>query len=939
MLCDTNIISVVGFRGVPGATPNLTATAETGNPGTPVEVERGGTNASPVLHFTIPGSAQVSVGAVTTLNPGAQATVVDGDPNPFNVELNFGIPRGEPGLNGTGAVVNTVADLRNAPTNGTVTTLGCLSAGDGGGGFWRWDAASTDIDNIGTVVLPTGLVGAGRWVRVYEGPVNAMWFGAYRNLASPTTQQQTQTTAAIQAAIDWSLYRHKNYQLASSNLAKESIYIPAGYYVINDTIQLSYGDSFKSVHIYGDGDMFQAERGNFSGTGILANFSDRPAIAVSGARTTTIKRMGIKGLNFDWISGQGFGNALFPTTKPNLAYSRSGSTVTVTEANHNRVTGRVMYVVGDANIASGSYTVTETTSSTWSFTTTASGDVTGTLSARWDDTVASSWLAPTLSATAGDRYTPYAGIAIDPYALQNLYPTRSFPSWLGYSTQSASKSSYIVTEDVSLSGFVVGLVSHPNGSDGNGDFIKMNRTNIYACQYGISVCQTQARGVRYNDGVMSLQYCCFTTTTHGKQNGKPHFHATSCEFSFGIYIAIAKNTSYGAGLLFEGCYGETLYKVGDFRSSSILQGAVQFIGCEFSFDSWPYRGAPDAAIATTGSVNFRGCVFSVADQTSVMIPTFGPVVYDDCAVKLDSTVSYSLNNLSWLDTLTQSYPKAKNALKQAFNGTRGIAWSTPPRADILCSAYNLSTGVALASSMNTMSGTVGLAARRACTPAFPVAILARPGVNQEGMHRITLSAGSTLVSIGGGRVHTLTLTNEMQSWEFVHRGGAVGDYVWDAKRGLHFVVIERSGLVLTLFALNSYNVNGLMVSSGVANSGLNTLDFYNCRRFSVTPAPNGVTARPFCTTTSGNATLSSIRAPNGDAITANWFLSVSPALLATGDYVYSDPNVIYHCDPANGYVTGMPSGSNPMTVTLNTNFVKTVSDMEMPLFIRPDVTA
>lgn len=199
MLCDTNIISVVGFRGLPGPVPNVTATAETGNPGTPVEVERSGPNASPVLHFTIPGSAQVSVGSVTTLNPGAQATVVDGNPDPFSVELNFGIPRGEPGLNGTGVVVNTVADLRVAPNNGTATTLGCIAAGDGGGGFWRYDASSNATDNTGIVVRPNAVASnaLGRWVRVYpRGTVNARWFGG-------TWDGVADDTAGVNAALAW----------------------------------------------------------------------------------------------------------------------------------------------------------------------------------------------------------------------------------------------------------------------------------------------------------------------------------------------------------------------------------------------------------------------------------------------------------------------------------------------------------------------------------------------------------------------------------------------------------------------------------------------------------------------------------------------------------------------------------------------------------------
>lgn len=154
------------------------ASTVTGNPGTPAGVTNEGDEHNALLKFTIPGSVEVSVGSTTTLDSGSQATVVDGNTDLDKVVLNFGIPRGTPGLNGTGAVVNTVADLRVAPTNGTVTTLGCITVGDGGGGFWRWDETSTAEDNVGTVVQSTSTSGAGRWVRSFLNQVSVAWFGA-----------------------------------------------------------------------------------------------------------------------------------------------------------------------------------------------------------------------------------------------------------------------------------------------------------------------------------------------------------------------------------------------------------------------------------------------------------------------------------------------------------------------------------------------------------------------------------------------------------------------------------------------------------------------------------------------------------------------------------------------------------------------------------------
>lgn len=80
-------------------------------------------------------------------------------------------------------VVDTAQALRDMPIYGglfpkAVQTLGVYSPGDGGGQTWAWDAASTAADNLGTVLLPTGHTGAGRWVSLLnDGEVNAAWFG------------------------------------------------------------------------------------------------------------------------------------------------------------------------------------------------------------------------------------------------------------------------------------------------------------------------------------------------------------------------------------------------------------------------------------------------------------------------------------------------------------------------------------------------------------------------------------------------------------------------------------------------------------------------------------------------------------------------------------------------------------------------------------------
>jgi hypothetical protein len=67
--------------------------------------------------------------------------------------------------------------------------------GDGGGGLFTWNASSSATDNGGTIIQPTGLSGAGRWLRqLPDGRVTPQMFGALGDGV-------TNDTAAFAAAL------------------------------------------------------------------------------------------------------------------------------------------------------------------------------------------------------------------------------------------------------------------------------------------------------------------------------------------------------------------------------------------------------------------------------------------------------------------------------------------------------------------------------------------------------------------------------------------------------------------------------------------------------------------------------------------------------------------------------------------------------------------
>lgn len=62
-----------------------------------------------------------------------------------------------------------------------VNTIGYYTSGDGGGNSFYWDSTSTATHNGGTVIKPTAVSGAGRWLAVDTDIVKVEQFGAYGN--------------------------------------------------------------------------------------------------------------------------------------------------------------------------------------------------------------------------------------------------------------------------------------------------------------------------------------------------------------------------------------------------------------------------------------------------------------------------------------------------------------------------------------------------------------------------------------------------------------------------------------------------------------------------------------------------------------------------------------------------------------------------------------
>lgn len=133
---------------------------------------------------------------------------------------------------------SSIADLRaftaysSVKENGRVYVDSYHLGAGYGGGYFRWNSNSTDTDDGGYTINPTGNAGAGRWKREVVAAFSArtvspLEFGAKLNDSS------FDSSPAINSAISYlNPYLNKDYDQWTGG----DVILPAGKYYINDTI-------------------------------------------------------------------------------------------------------------------------------------------------------------------------------------------------------------------------------------------------------------------------------------------------------------------------------------------------------------------------------------------------------------------------------------------------------------------------------------------------------------------------------------------------------------------------------------------------------------------------------------------------------------------------------------------------------------------------------
>lgn len=160
--------------------------------------------------------------------------------------------------------VDTLAALRALPVPSVPRCVYVCrhdSGGRDGGGFFQWDATypgtipqdpNPSNDNDGTVVKPSAKTDteSGRWLRVYDGPLNVKWFGARGDDA---TDDHSAIQKVINLVSNWIAGQTVQYNAFNNFPDGGVVYLPRGRYVVNAALEfprLSFG---RFVVIRGEG--------------------------------------------------------------------------------------------------------------------------------------------------------------------------------------------------------------------------------------------------------------------------------------------------------------------------------------------------------------------------------------------------------------------------------------------------------------------------------------------------------------------------------------------------------------------------------------------------------------------------------------------------------------------------------------------------------------
>lgn len=220
------------------------------------------------------------------------------------------------------------------------------------------------------------------------------------------------------------------------------------------------------------------------------------------------------------------------------------------------------------------------------------------------------------SPTARDnRYSPYAGIAIDPFST-SITGTDCYPGLSAYYAGSLAMSSDITIEDCIVRGFIVGAIGLGVGAS-NTDQVRFVRTAFEYNKVGIATCHGQMKAWDITECSIYGALYGIDGQNYGDRNGSPiSIHVLNIGGS--KFLFNLKGDNQAAAMY--GVYAESFLSIGYLGSAlSASTCAMAFTGCHFQWYTPSAVKAVDAHCMVFRAVVFEGCAFA-ADSTTASLP-------------------------------------------------------------------------------------------------------------------------------------------------------------------------------------------------------------------------------------------------------------------------------------------------------------------------------
>ena len=211
------------------------------------------------------------------------------------------------------------------------------------------------------------------------------------------------------------------------------------------------------------------------------------------------------------------------------------------------------------------------------------------------------------------RYSPYAGIAIDPFGT-SVPADGGYPGMSSYYVASAVGSIGVILEGVLCKNFVCGTVVSPSGASGDASGIVFRDCDMTYNKTGVSTCQGQSKNVEWYGGNCAFNLYNFDGQTYGLQQG-PAPKINGCNMS-GKYL-FNVDVSTGNPLRAADINAANFASIGFLGNASGANDTAIFVSGNFSPIDFGGVYADHFLIAYC-SVKFSGGRISNQSQTTPM---------------------------------------------------------------------------------------------------------------------------------------------------------------------------------------------------------------------------------------------------------------------------------------------------------------------------------